>query len=63
MAICQPAEAALECVVEMMTTAPSPVSPEVHQEGVTAEVLDCAKTADMGATDARWGHTLRYLRR
>ena len=35
MAIPQPAEVAPECVVTMMTTAPSPVSPEVHQEGVS----------------------------
>jgi len=28
-------DVASECVVEMMTIAPRPVSPEVHHEGVT----------------------------
>ena len=35
MAICQPAEVAPECVVKITTTAPTPVSPEAHQEGVS----------------------------
>ena len=35
MVISQPAEVASECVVEMMTTAPWLVSPEVRQEGVS----------------------------